>query len=103
MIKPYSPMTFIQTNKPIYNPGQTGNFTQSQGPTQLVSLLRNRTIRWEHVSMMVCSVIPETLETAPSGADQEQIRCGFTQTEYVHWHLRQHHMLQTVLLLDIIR
>uniref|UniRef100_A0A8C7TPK1 Alpha-2-macroglobulin-like n=1 Tax=Oncorhynchus mykiss TaxID=8022 RepID=A0A8C7TPK1_ONCMY len=45
MIKPYSPMTFIQTNKPIYNPGQTGNFTQSQGPTQLVSLLRNRTIR----------------------------------------------------------
>uniref|UniRef100_A0A673Y2F1 Alpha-2-macroglobulin-like n=1 Tax=Salmo trutta TaxID=8032 RepID=A0A673Y2F1_SALTR len=38
MIKPYSPMTFVQTDKPIYNPGQTGNFTQTQ----------NRTIRWEH-------------------------------------------------------
>lgn len=25
MIKPYGPMTFIQTDKPIYNPGQTGN------------------------------------------------------------------------------
>uniref|UniRef100_A0A8C7UV94 Alpha-2-macroglobulin-like n=1 Tax=Oncorhynchus mykiss TaxID=8022 RepID=A0A8C7UV94_ONCMY len=25
MIKPYSPMTFIQTDKPIYKPGQTGN------------------------------------------------------------------------------
>uniref|UniRef100_A0A4W5QFR3 Alpha-2-macroglobulin-like n=1 Tax=Hucho hucho TaxID=62062 RepID=A0A4W5QFR3_9TELE len=30
MIKPYKPVTFIQTDKPIYNPGQTGNFTQSQ-------------------------------------------------------------------------
>nr|XP_046169671.1 alpha-2-macroglobulin [Oncorhynchus gorbuscha] len=26
MIKPYSPMTFIQTDKPIYNPGQTVQF-----------------------------------------------------------------------------
>ncbi|XP_045079331.1 alpha-2-macroglobulin-like isoform X2 [Coregonus clupeaformis] len=26
MIKPYSPMTFIQTDKPIYNPGQTVHF-----------------------------------------------------------------------------
>uniref|UniRef100_A0A4W5JDS9 Alpha-2-macroglobulin-like n=1 Tax=Hucho hucho TaxID=62062 RepID=A0A4W5JDS9_9TELE len=26
MIKPYSPMTFVQTDKPIYNPGQTVNF-----------------------------------------------------------------------------
>eukprot|EP00063_Salmo_salar_P094357 XP_014069192.1 PREDICTED: uncharacterized protein LOC106612515 [Salmo salar] len=24
MIKPYSPMTFVQTDKPIYNPGHTG-------------------------------------------------------------------------------
>ncbi|CAB1348790.1 unnamed protein product [Coregonus sp. 'balchen'] len=26
MIKPYSPMTFIQTNKPIHNPGHTVQF-----------------------------------------------------------------------------
>ncbi|XP_036821660.1 alpha-2-macroglobulin-like [Oncorhynchus mykiss] len=26
MIKPYSPMTFVQTDKPIYNPGQTVKF-----------------------------------------------------------------------------
>ncbi|CAB1348782.1 unnamed protein product, partial [Coregonus sp. 'balchen'] len=26
MIKPYSPMTFVQTDKPIYNPGQTVQF-----------------------------------------------------------------------------
>nr|XP_014045678.1 unnamed protein product [Salmo salar] len=26
MIKPYGPMTFIQTDKPIYNPGQTVHF-----------------------------------------------------------------------------
>uniref|UniRef100_A0A673XGY5 Alpha-2-macroglobulin-like n=1 Tax=Salmo trutta TaxID=8032 RepID=A0A673XGY5_SALTR len=26
MIKPYGPMTFIQTDKPIYNPGQTEHF-----------------------------------------------------------------------------
>uniref|UniRef100_A0AAY5K1T7 Uncharacterized protein n=1 Tax=Esox lucius TaxID=8010 RepID=A0AAY5K1T7_ESOLU len=25
-IKPYSPITFVQTDKPIYNPGQIGNF-----------------------------------------------------------------------------
>uniref|UniRef100_A0A8C1SS28 Uncharacterized protein n=1 Tax=Cyprinus carpio TaxID=7962 RepID=A0A8C1SS28_CYPCA len=24
MFKPYNPLTFIQTDKPIYNPGQTG-------------------------------------------------------------------------------
>uniref|UniRef100_A0A4W5KCI5 Alpha-2-macroglobulin-like n=1 Tax=Hucho hucho TaxID=62062 RepID=A0A4W5KCI5_9TELE len=39
LIKPYSPMTFIQTDKPIYNPGQTGNVRAS---TPLVWLLRNR-------------------------------------------------------------
>uniref|UniRef100_A0A8C8CY50 Alpha-2-macroglobulin-like n=1 Tax=Oncorhynchus tshawytscha TaxID=74940 RepID=A0A8C8CY50_ONCTS len=33
MIKPYSPMTFVQTDKPIYNPGQTGRFTQDQNRT----------------------------------------------------------------------
>lgn len=38
MIKPYSPMTFIQTDKPIYNPGQTGNV---RAGTPLVWLLRN--------------------------------------------------------------
>uniref|UniRef100_A0A8C7TQ39 Alpha-2-macroglobulin-like n=1 Tax=Oncorhynchus mykiss TaxID=8022 RepID=A0A8C7TQ39_ONCMY len=49
MIKPYSPMTFIQTNKPIYNPGQTGNFTQSQGPTQL-DIRQNRIGQWVNTS-----------------------------------------------------
>uniref|UniRef100_A0A8C7UWT4 Alpha-2-macroglobulin-like n=1 Tax=Oncorhynchus mykiss TaxID=8022 RepID=A0A8C7UWT4_ONCMY len=38
MIKPYSPMTFIQTDKPIYKPGQTGNV---RAGTPLVWLLRN--------------------------------------------------------------
>ena len=28
MIKVYQPMTFVQTDKPIYLPGQTGNFEQ---------------------------------------------------------------------------
>lgn len=28
MIKIYQPMTFVQTDKPIYLPGQTGNFEQ---------------------------------------------------------------------------
>lgn len=28
MIKVYKPMTFVQTDKPIYLPGQTGNFEQ---------------------------------------------------------------------------
>uniref|UniRef100_A0A4W5Q5B1 Alpha-macroglobulin-like TED domain-containing protein n=1 Tax=Hucho hucho TaxID=62062 RepID=A0A4W5Q5B1_9TELE len=38
MIKPYSPMTFIQTDKPIYNPGQTGRFTQGHFPCYLTSV-----------------------------------------------------------------
>uniref|UniRef100_A0AAZ3P8C2 Uncharacterized protein n=1 Tax=Oncorhynchus tshawytscha TaxID=74940 RepID=A0AAZ3P8C2_ONCTS len=46
MIKPYSPMTFIQTDKPIYNPGQTGNV---RAGTPLVWLLRNGPIRCWHV------------------------------------------------------
>lgn len=37
MIKPYKPMTFVQTDKPIYNPGQTGNFTQSQFTISLLA------------------------------------------------------------------
>uniref|UniRef100_A0AAZ3PBW9 Alpha-2-macroglobulin-like n=1 Tax=Oncorhynchus tshawytscha TaxID=74940 RepID=A0AAZ3PBW9_ONCTS len=45
MIKPYSPMTFIQTDKPIYNPGQTGNV---RAGTPLVWLLRNGPIRCWH-------------------------------------------------------
>lgn len=40
MIKPYSPMTFVQTDKPIYNPGQTGNFTEPV--TYTISLLAKK-------------------------------------------------------------
>uniref|UniRef100_A0A8C8CH89 Alpha-2-macroglobulin-like n=1 Tax=Oncorhynchus tshawytscha TaxID=74940 RepID=A0A8C8CH89_ONCTS len=42
MIKPYSPMTFIQTDKPIYNPGQTGNFTQILCPAKCVLCSMNK-------------------------------------------------------------
>uniref|UniRef100_A0A8C8CX71 Alpha-2-macroglobulin-like n=1 Tax=Oncorhynchus tshawytscha TaxID=74940 RepID=A0A8C8CX71_ONCTS len=44
MIKPYKPMTFVQTDKPIYNPGHTGNFTQSQYSISLVE--NNRIGQW---------------------------------------------------------
>uniref|UniRef100_A0A8C8D407 Uncharacterized protein n=1 Tax=Oncorhynchus tshawytscha TaxID=74940 RepID=A0A8C8D407_ONCTS len=56
MIKPYSPMTFVQTDKPIYNPGQTVNFrvitldTNFSPVNQLVSVEndvhRNRIGQW---------------------------------------------------------
>uniref|UniRef100_A0AAZ3S9J4 Alpha-2-macroglobulin-like n=1 Tax=Oncorhynchus tshawytscha TaxID=74940 RepID=A0AAZ3S9J4_ONCTS len=49
MIKPYSPMTFIQTDKPIYNPGQTGNV---RAGTPLVWLLRNGPIRCWHYNIV---------------------------------------------------
>uniref|UniRef100_A0A673XI82 Alpha-2-macroglobulin-like n=1 Tax=Salmo trutta TaxID=8032 RepID=A0A673XI82_SALTR len=38
MIKPYGPMTFIQTDKPIYNPGQTGNIRASTPLYNIVEL-----------------------------------------------------------------
>uniref|UniRef100_A0A8C7KVX8 Alpha-2-macroglobulin-like n=1 Tax=Oncorhynchus kisutch TaxID=8019 RepID=A0A8C7KVX8_ONCKI len=56
MIKPYSPMTFVQTDKPIYNPGQKVNFrvitldTNFSPVNQLVSVEndvhRNRIGQW---------------------------------------------------------
>uniref|UniRef100_A0A673XUA5 Alpha-2-macroglobulin-like n=1 Tax=Salmo trutta TaxID=8032 RepID=A0A673XUA5_SALTR len=48
MIKPYGPMTFIQTDKPIYNPGQTVHFrvvtldTNFSPVNQLVPLPMNQ-------------------------------------------------------------
>uniref|UniRef100_A0A8C7KWS3 Alpha-2-macroglobulin n=1 Tax=Oncorhynchus kisutch TaxID=8019 RepID=A0A8C7KWS3_ONCKI len=46
MIKPYKPMTFVQTDKPIYNPGHTGNFTQSQYSISLLDVHQNRIGQW---------------------------------------------------------
>ncbi len=31
MFRPYLPLTFIQTDKPIYNPGQTGELQMTLG------------------------------------------------------------------------
>uniref|UniRef100_A0A673Y062 Alpha-2-macroglobulin-like n=1 Tax=Salmo trutta TaxID=8032 RepID=A0A673Y062_SALTR len=60
MIKPYSPMTFVQTDKPIYNPGQTVQFrvitldTNFSPVNQLVSLEndihQNRIGQWVNTS-----------------------------------------------------
>uniref|UniRef100_A0A4W5JHJ8 Alpha-2-macroglobulin-like n=1 Tax=Hucho hucho TaxID=62062 RepID=A0A4W5JHJ8_9TELE len=60
MIKPYSPMTFVQTDKPIYNPGQTVNFrvitldTNFSPVNQLVSVENdvqlNRIGQWVNTS-----------------------------------------------------
>uniref|UniRef100_A0A673Y0U7 Alpha-2-macroglobulin-like n=1 Tax=Salmo trutta TaxID=8032 RepID=A0A673Y0U7_SALTR len=56
MIKPYSPMTFVQTDKPIYNPGQTVQFrvitldTNFSPVNQLVSLENNRIGQWVNTS-----------------------------------------------------
>uniref|UniRef100_A0A673WJM1 Alpha-2-macroglobulin-like n=1 Tax=Salmo trutta TaxID=8032 RepID=A0A673WJM1_SALTR len=49
MIKPYGPMTFIQTDKPIYNPGQTGNVrasTPSYNIVELEDVNHNRIGQW---------------------------------------------------------
>uniref|UniRef100_A0A4W5JH62 Alpha-2-macroglobulin bait region domain-containing protein n=1 Tax=Hucho hucho TaxID=62062 RepID=A0A4W5JH62_9TELE len=60
MIKPYSPMTFVQTDKPIYNPGQTVQFrvialdTNFSPVNQLVSVEndvhQNRIGQWVNTS-----------------------------------------------------
>uniref|UniRef100_A0A8K9X590 Alpha-2-macroglobulin-like n=1 Tax=Oncorhynchus mykiss TaxID=8022 RepID=A0A8K9X590_ONCMY len=49
MIKPYSPMTFIQTDKPIYKPGQTGNVragTPLYNIVELEDVNHNRIGQW---------------------------------------------------------
>ncbi|XP_036817295.1 alpha-2-macroglobulin-like isoform X3 [Oncorhynchus mykiss] len=62
MIKPYSPMTFIQTNKPIYNPGQTVQFrvitldtnfspvNQLYNVVELEDIRQNRIGQWVNTS-----------------------------------------------------
>uniref|UniRef100_A0A674CHB4 Alpha-2-macroglobulin-like n=1 Tax=Salmo trutta TaxID=8032 RepID=A0A674CHB4_SALTR len=51
MIKPYSPMTFVQTDKPIYNPGQTVNFRvitldTNFSPVNQLDVHQNRIGQW---------------------------------------------------------
>uniref|UniRef100_A0AAZ3SNF4 Alpha-2-macroglobulin-like n=1 Tax=Oncorhynchus tshawytscha TaxID=74940 RepID=A0AAZ3SNF4_ONCTS len=51
MIKPYSPMTFIQTDKPIYNPGQTVLFRvvtldSNFSPVNQLDVNHNRIGQW---------------------------------------------------------
>uniref|UniRef100_A0A8C7TNX9 Alpha-2-macroglobulin-like n=1 Tax=Oncorhynchus mykiss TaxID=8022 RepID=A0A8C7TNX9_ONCMY len=55
MIKPYSPMTFIQTNKPIYNPGQTVQFRvitldTNFSPVNQLDIRQNRIGQWVNTS-----------------------------------------------------
>ncbi|XP_052472873.1 alpha-2-macroglobulin isoform X3 [Carassius gibelio] len=62
MFKPYNPLTFIQTDKPIYNPGQTVNFRvvtvdtkfapldQQYGSIVLEDSQNNRIGQWTNVS-----------------------------------------------------
>ncbi|XP_070982364.1 alpha-2-macroglobulin-like isoform X2 [Oncorhynchus clarkii lewisi] len=62
MIKPYSPMTFIQTDKPIYNPGQTVKFrvitldtnfspvNQPYNVVELEDIRQNRIGQWVNTS-----------------------------------------------------
>ncbi|XP_038829725.1 alpha-2-macroglobulin-like isoform X3 [Salvelinus namaycush] len=62
MIKPYSPMTFIQTDKPIYNPGQTVQFrvialdtnfspvNQLYNVVELEDIHQNRIGQWVNTS-----------------------------------------------------
>uniref|UniRef100_A0A8C7TEY0 Alpha-2-macroglobulin domain-containing protein n=1 Tax=Oncorhynchus mykiss TaxID=8022 RepID=A0A8C7TEY0_ONCMY len=60
MIKPYSPMTFIQTDKPIYNPGETvkfrvitldTNFSPVNQPVSVENDIRqNRIGQWVNTS-----------------------------------------------------
>uniref|UniRef100_A0A9J7Y0P0 Alpha-2-macroglobulin-like n=1 Tax=Cyprinus carpio carpio TaxID=630221 RepID=A0A9J7Y0P0_CYPCA len=62
MFKPYNPLTFIQTDKPIYNPGQTVNFRvvtvdtnfapfdQQYGSIVLEDSQENRIGQWTNVS-----------------------------------------------------
>uniref|UniRef100_A0A673XUE1 Alpha-2-macroglobulin-like n=1 Tax=Salmo trutta TaxID=8032 RepID=A0A673XUE1_SALTR len=51
MIKPYGPMTFIQTDKPIYNPGQTVHFRvvtldTNFSPVNQLDVNHNRIGQW---------------------------------------------------------
>uniref|UniRef100_A0A8C7TLR7 Alpha-2-macroglobulin-like n=1 Tax=Oncorhynchus mykiss TaxID=8022 RepID=A0A8C7TLR7_ONCMY len=55
MIKPYSPMTFIQTDKPIYNPGQTVQFRvitldTNFSPVNQLDIRQNRIGQWVNTS-----------------------------------------------------
>ncbi|XP_045580457.1 alpha-2-macroglobulin isoform X1 [Salmo salar] len=62
MIKPYSPMTFVQTDKPIYNPGQTVQFrvitldtnfspvNQLYNVVELEDIHQNRIGQWVNTS-----------------------------------------------------
>ncbi|XP_042152490.1 ovostatin homolog 2 [Oncorhynchus tshawytscha] len=62
MIKPYSPMTFIQMDKPIYNPGQTGHFTQSRGSPALDSdLLRDLSLPGSGDQLLRSAGFPQCL------------------------------------------
>uniref|UniRef100_A0A8C2E886 Alpha-2-macroglobulin-like n=1 Tax=Cyprinus carpio TaxID=7962 RepID=A0A8C2E886_CYPCA len=55
MFKPYNPLTFIQTDKPIYNPGQTVNFRvvtvdTNFAPFDQQDSQENRIGQWTNVS-----------------------------------------------------
>uniref|UniRef100_A0A8C2EBK7 Alpha-2-macroglobulin-like n=1 Tax=Cyprinus carpio TaxID=7962 RepID=A0A8C2EBK7_CYPCA len=52
MFKPYNPLTFIQTDKPIYNPGQTVNFRVVTVDTNFAPFdhQENRIGQWTNVS-----------------------------------------------------
>uniref|UniRef100_A0A4W5JGR5 Uncharacterized protein n=1 Tax=Hucho hucho TaxID=62062 RepID=A0A4W5JGR5_9TELE len=109
MIKPYSPMTFVQTDKPIYNPGQTVQFrvialdTNFSPVNQLVSVENNRIGQWVNTSSSGNILqLSHTLNSeAPVGSYAIVVWIGDNKI-YHHFKVEKYGMLSFVLLLFML-
>uniref|UniRef100_A0A8D0CSI2 Alpha-2-macroglobulin-like n=1 Tax=Sander lucioperca TaxID=283035 RepID=A0A8D0CSI2_SANLU len=83
-IKVYRPMTFIQTDKPIYLPGQTGNFERNAALPVFMSFLFNRIGQWlnETSNSKILQLSYALNSEARQGAYQVTVSIGLDQIQH---------------------